>query len=1330
MIKFLALPSALLAILFAQPAAAEERTLTPEQMAELAKDGELPPEVVERPANLPDLTKGEPVPLGKFGPPQPWYLGPTGIVGTLVGEFAGDQIQVESTLKRSPAEGKFLWGDVIVGMNGKKFESGKHLGYLIGNAIIEAEKEESQGKITFQVWRDKNYAARLGKKDVTNIDVDKLFNEARDDNSLYEWKPEAERNKEVAKMSLEKFPILPETLEVELKLRTMPAYSDTAPYDCPKTNQILEDAWKVLAKKFVAVPGDSRSGKGGVIEAIALIASGKPEYRKLVHDWVRSPSCPWKPPVEPIGAMFKPGYKGGIGYLSWQMGYDGLYCALYYDATGDDFVLPALRKYAIETSMGQSAGGSWGHTFAFPSFNGGELHKMNPGYGALNAAGNRCFFLIALAQKLGVKDPELDAAVIRAQNFFSSYIDQGCIPYGDHPAYASDDSNGKNTGIAYGLKVLGDGYGAKYFAQMSTHASFTRRGGHGHDYHGNWSSWASTICGPEGHILAERNMRWRRTLCRMFDGSFVYHSPTGTYKALRDPTATEVLHQSSIFKQTLITGKDEDKSLWTTEHEMKQLLESARGQFNDPMLLERAGTPWSERNTEEVFDMLNIFMPQTRGGVANELGKRFQAGEKEILPRLVKLLSSEDPRFREGACRAILACGTDAIMENLSGITKLLDDPKDFVRISAVRVISKGTDNAQTQLAMLKASTEPPTALAPNSVRNAAQVPLFGDNSGLAKSPFEAGFDEDLVYRALENFIELDPVGNNGFLASRKEVWSEDTVVKLAGPITFAAEEEQIGDQMFAARSAPAVALLAKFNFREALEASAHRLRKKSEIPRDIRDEVRFKRPLMYPASVRKHPGAFKEFIDPIKLVLTDDPATAITIKDDTTNWQPVDTNLDELLAIIEAAKPESGLPSVATKAGAIFQKSLDAEDGAGAKTKLCRAILADPARTDYFRKMAAMDFLAGSLGPDAIADLAPYFGHSYWRLREHSRKLTPELVAGGGGAMLSTLFAEAKDTQVAVGLLDVMAISKTSSCLPTAKKAMSHENPQIRQAAILATSALGGVATIPDIVAHLKTAAKVEDLRGCEDALDSLTNDPVSAVPLRDALIAMLPGAEAAARPTAYYIIARIGDAPSIAALKKAAQTDSLQEFDEIVSALSYSPSRAADKLMLELAATNKRSAQVVGTHSARRLVIGPKGYGDITGTEKMDFAEAMLKLSLDTHLVDYLSHLHEARAIRALMYCLEKGVTSAAENLITCAEGMGKLSPADSEIAAKALQDVLEYIEVTRLRGGVSAHMGKDDKYSEWKALQARAGKILLKIHKPSDAPIPTFDPLEFEK
>jgi hypothetical protein len=501
-----------------------------------------------RPDNLTDLTKGEGLPPSK-NKPMTWHLGPTGISCVMSGGAMGDQLFVQGTIKGSPADGKFLPGDVITGINGVKFQAGGNLGLTIGNAIIEAEREVNTGKITFQVWRDKNYPARTGAKNIAGTDIDQLINEAESDDSLYDWKPEEARKEEVKNMDLDKFPLDPVTLEVELKLRTFPDYADSAPYDCPKTKQILEDAWKSLEQRFIVDPKKPGSGKGGVIEAMGLVSSGKPEHRELVKQWVRSPNCPWQPPTQPIGAMFEPGYKGYKGYQTWHHGFIGLYCAIYYDATGDDYVMPALRKYAIEAAMGQSKAGTWGHTFAFPSFNGGKFHEMNPGYGALNAAGNRCFFLVALAKKLGVEHPEIDAAIARAHNFFGSFVDQGAIPYGDHAAAGTDDSNGKNAGTAFAMKLIGDDYSAKYFAMMSAHASFTPRGGHAHDYHTQWSSWGATLCGPEIRTMAERNMRWRRTLCRMYDGSFVYHSPTEKYGTLRDPTATEVFHQAVILKK-------------------------------------------------------------------------------------------------------------------------------------------------------------------------------------------------------------------------------------------------------------------------------------------------------------------------------------------------------------------------------------------------------------------------------------------------------------------------------------------------------------------------------------------------------------------------------------------------------------------------------------------------------------------------------------------------------------------------------------------------------------------------------------------------------------
>ncbi len=1308
---------------------ADEREVTDEQRKAIENAGE--EEIkLERPKNLPDLTKGEKLPPSK-DKPFIWHLGPTGISCVMSGRFVGDQLLVQGTIKGSPAEGKFLPGDVITGINGKKFQAGGHLGELIGNTIIEAEKEENGGKMVFQVWRDKNYVARTATKNIAGTDIDTLINQVENDNSLFDWKPEEARKQEVENIDMDKFPIDPMTLDVELKIRVFPAYTDTAPYDCPKTQKILEDAWKVLEQRFVVDPKKPGSGKGGIIEAMALVASGKPEHRKLVHEWVRSKNCPWQPPTEPIGARFEPGYKGYNGYQSWHHGFIGLQCALYYDATGDDYVLPALRKYAIETAMGQSKAGTWGHTFAFPSFNGGKLHEMNPGYGALNAAGNRCFFLVALAQKLGIKHPEIDLAVSRAHRFFGSFVDQGAIPYGDHGAAATDDSNGKNAGTAYAMKLIGDDYSAKYFSMMSAHAAFTPRGGHAHDYHTQWSSWGAALCGPQVRTYNERNMRWRRTLCRMYDGSFVYHSPSEKYSTLRDPTATEVFNQVVIHKQTLISGKDADEKMYLNEREMKQLLTSAAGQFNNDYLKNIAGKPWPERSTDELFDLLDMFKPKTRNQIAAELGKRFKAGEAAIAPRLVSLLTHENARFRHGALRALDACGTDVMLSNLSKIVPMLDDSKDFVRITAIELVSKATDDKEAQLAILKTTVAEQHTEAPNSVRNSVQSNLFSSKvkSAISDSPFKAGFDDKLVEQALTKLI-LEETGGGPLVESKVKTWDKDTVVRLAGPLTFIAEEEQVYDQMFGARNAAAQAMLGKFGYLEGVQTNGYRLMQKANIPRHIRAASGFKDPMVNPDMVFKQPGAFADYADEIKTILIDSPSETITIKDQSTNWIQVSTPLSKVLKAIEANKTPAALPSIAGDVRKIFQSELAAVEGTGAKMKLCRDALADPQSMQTFRQIAAMDALVELGGPEAVNDLLPYLGHEYWRLSEHSRRVAGDLVKGMPAAQITKLFTETPHTSSKTGFLQMLTISGAKGGLDTAKQAMKHESSSVRAAAIGTVSALGGGAVTEEILKFLQTAESLEECHACEDALLSRTGDVSTAGRIRDRLIAMKSGASTMLLDSVYYLLARIGDAKSIEVLRQVAATEDPKEFARVMFALSYSPSREADKVMLEIAAKNPKRAAIVGVYGDRRMVIGPKGYGDIESKDRMDFAEAMLKLTLEPRIIKLLGTIHEARALRALMFCLEKGIGSAAQSIVENAEGMEKLSPADAKIAAETLRHLIEYIEVSHLRGGIKAHMGKDDKYTEWKSLQARAGKSLLKFHKPETAPIPTFDGLDLDR
>ena len=1294
---------------------ADERTVTPEQLAAIANEGETHPS--SRPAKLPDLTRGEPIPDGKHGPPRPWNLGPTGIIGILVGGHGGDQIQVQATLKGSPAEGKFQKGDVLLGMNGTRFVAGEHLGQRIGKAIIEAEREENGGQLSFQVWRDTNLIARSGRKDIAGVDIEQIFAEARDDNSLYDWKPEAARAREA--QGFDDHPIAPTNFEVNLTLRVLPPYSDTAPYNCPKTARILEEAWKVLEQKFIADPNKPRSGRGGVLEAFALVASGKPEHRELVRQWVRGKHSPWRPPTEPIGAMFEPGYKGYKGYQSWHKGFNGLYCALYYEATGDDYVLPALRKYAIETAMGQSGGGSWGHTFAYPSFNGGKFHYMNPGYGALNCAGNRCFFLVTLAQKLGIEHPEIDAAVVRARRYFGSYIDQGAIPYGEFAAAGTDDSNGKNTGVAFSLKLLGDTYGAKYFAMMSSHCSFTRRGGHGHDYHGNWSSWAASLCGPEVRMMGERNLRWRRTLCRLHDGSFVYQSP-GEHKTLRNPTATEVLHQAVYLKQTLITGKDPDESIYPNERELGQLLASARPQLNDTALIERAGTPWQERGTDEIFDLLDIFMPKARGKFAAELGARYQAGETEIAPRLAKLLESDNARFREAACRGLLACGQEAALAYQSKIIGLLDAPEAFVRISALKTLDQITQSPESKQALLQATAKDfdQMAAAPNSFRNYAQSALFKADDPLANAPFEAGYDEELVQRALEKLIELDPMGNRPFLSTRKGVWTKDTVTRLAGPLIFAVEKRQVNDQMFPGRRAAALSVLAPFGFRETTEATAETLWERDALPRRVRSRVTFKRGLVDIDEIKKHPGAFKSIVAPLKNWIADDPLAKISVKVGKTL---VETDVEEVISLIEAAPPVTGQPSLARDVEQWLLAHLPKD-----RVAACRTVLEDPTRKITFRQMAALSQLA--VEEDGLADLLRFVGHPNRRLRTHTHHLIRNL---SGSAVTPALgqALQSGEPENAVGLLTVLRERDDAAALPFAREALTHPDASVRAEAIQTVFALGGDAALVDVFQHMRSAADPTDLAGCEHALLSRTDDPAHAGRTIDACIALLPTSEEPLRDSLHWVLARLGGPKALAVLDQAAQSaESDEALDRIVEALSFAPDAEAGAILVRLMRSYPERAARIAAVSTRRMVIGPDGVGTLSDTAKMDFAEPVLKMVLDEKLITYLGRVRTGRSILALRDAMKRGALDHATlSIITAAEGMAKAPAADREFAADALRDVIEYIEVTQLRGGPEAHDWRE--YPRWKTTSERAGRALLKVFQPEKAPLPEFDDLDLD-
>ncbi len=1301
-----------------------------EREAESAMQAALNPDAAEqpppRPASMPDLTRGEPFPQsGKAGYVY-WNMGPVGIVGLRNGGNGGDQIQVTAVVPGSPADGKLQVGDVILGLQNRRFTVGGDLNRVVGETIIQAEEEAGQGLLTINIWRDRNWEKRTGARNVFDIDLDEMIKTTDEQGDLYEWQGEVERTAAIKRMSYEEFPIDGVTEDVVVQLEVMGTYSEASPWDCPVVTKARENALKVIVERLN--PNDRTRGKlGGTWpDILALVASGKPEYVELAKKWVRQrdlcQDMEYKVPWADLGGI----------YQSWYHGFDFLEMAIYYDATGDDHVLPEIRKRAIIVAMGQNGGGSWGHSFAHPGFNGGLLNMRNPGYGALNNPGTRCFFLLALARKFGIEHPEVDAAIGRAARFFGTYVDKGTIPYGYHAPWPSDDSNGKNYGAAYAFYVLGRTYEAKYLAMLSANAAFTRRGGHG-----SWNLWyytpfSANLAGPDAVKAHMRNMRYFYTLSRRHDGSFVFigEQPPGVSSGgggMRNATATYALLLSAPLRQLIITGKDADERMWMSDREHRQLLISVGDPLKDPVSLAQRGKRWQDRSADDILDLLDHFYPQARGLVAQEVGKRYREGDEDILAKLLPLLGSEVVRMRAGACEALAACGKDAVLENLSGVARLLDDPAEVVRMLALRTIAGATDPAapDRQMMLLKAAIAEyeGESCDHGNLRSLVPSALFADPS-MATSPFQSGFDVDLLRSALESVVTLDPGG------TIPQTWSRETLVRLAGPVVHAATEVQINDGMFGmGRLVKARALLGKFGYRELMEADFDVLRKRAELTRDVRQRVEFLHGRKLNAIgyfnvglLTRHPSVYREHLDAMCLWLQDHPQRSDA---------PEGIWLGELIRLVQqAGEDDPEIRSLRREVFDLFTGELAALADRDARVGRCRSVLADPGKKDFFRKLAAMTHLKELLGGEVLPEIVPYLGHGDWRLRDHAHQLAVELVQNGGLGDLMTRLASARGANAA-GMLLVLRDAGNPSALGVAMQALKREEGVVRKAAVQAVMALGGEGALQTVLAFMENATDADDLEGCELALLSRREDAAFSGRVRDEAIARLPKGTVPARRSLAWVLAQLGGADSLAALQEAAATSSdVQEVRNIVQAVSYSADGGADAVLLALANRRGIHLDAVAGECLRRMV-GPKGPDDVSDDHRVTFARGILNLTMVDGLIDFLGRVHTGRSIQLLFEIMQKTNRAelAAKTLVAAADGMKNPPPDEARIAADALTQVIEYVEVTRLRGGIEARMGKDDNYLEWKDVQMRAGRALLRLHRPEREPIPTIDALDLD-
>ena len=683
----------------------------------------------------PDFTQG-----GKTDGSHDWVLGPTGARGWIYASKGqtrdARQILVTAVAKGSPAAGLLSNGDVILGIGGQKFSDDARIQFA--HAITAAEEEKGGGVLRVLRWH----------AGTTNT--------------------------------------------VDLKLKVLGSYSATAPFDCKKSQRVFELGCAAIAKsglKGVSIPND--------MNALALLASGKPEYRSMLAAYAKQ--------VADYHAD---------SMATWHYGYANTCLAEYVMATGDRSVFEGMKRLAMEAAQGQSAVGTWGHKFAMAN---GNLN----GYGCMNSPGLSLTVSMVLAREAGVKDPVLDRAIAKSAAFLRWYVDKGAVPYGDHQPWPGHEDNGKCSSAAVLFDLLGDRVAAEYFAKMSAAAYSERERGHtGNYFNMLWALPGVIRCGPltSGAYLKEQS--WYYDLARGWDGSVAYPgSPVGEEEHGKythwDCTGSYLLAFAASQKSLYLTGKKPCAVPPLNAKQAAEVIAAGRDYSSATK-----DTCYDGHTTEQLLTDLSSWSPAVRKRSAQALGRR----EGNFLPPLLKLLASANRDARYGACEALGCLGSraDAAAPQLRA---LLQEPDPWLQSLACFAIPHLSESARK--ASVSELLRMTTRDNPNDPRRMAQrgaaVALFSpfpgtrDTKSILTESLD-GVDRELLYPAVRSLLQNQESVARGSLGRIYPKLTDQDVAQLLPSIVKAVDKMAPSNEMFADGIRLAgLELLARLHIREGM---------------------------------------------------------------------------------------------------------------------------------------------------------------------------------------------------------------------------------------------------------------------------------------------------------------------------------------------------------------------------------------------------------------------------------------------------------------------------------------------------------------------------------
>ena len=671
---------------------------------------------------------------GKKTDTPAWNLGPTGLKGWIFSRdfdtSAARQILIDEVAKGSPADGLVAAGDVIVGLE------------IVGGA---AGPFTADARVTFG-------------KALTAAETPEGKGQLR----LQVWSNGV-------------------TKTVTIPLKVMGSYTDTSPYQCPKAKLIIEQGCRAILKRGLQCgdysPDNWDPSIPDNVNALALLASGNPAYLPALKAYAHKLGPP------EMNLILKE------GMYAWTWSYANLFLTEYYLATKDESVLPAIREITKKIAMGQSAVGTYGHGFRVAGNNG-----TLGGYGAINQAGLICWMSMALAQKCGVDDPVVQAAVEKSRTFYSFYIGKGSIPYGDHPPYWLHDDNGKSGAAAVTFDILGDASGARFFSRMSTAAYGEKELGHTGNYLGYlWGALSANRAGPEALAAFLKQQRWYYDLARRWDGSF-FTNARDNYDF--DMTGLFVLHEALPLHKIHITGKGTHPENFVSKASLQQIIDGGRD-FN----LGPFDYAYIFKSKQQLLDALGNWSPTVRQRAAKQVANL----SDDVVAQLIELLASKDLNARYGACLALqylqgrAAAATDALITQLSATDMWLRVRAAFALTSIGRPALK----AVPQLLKMSVVVNPadPRGLEAKYLSYALFRADFIDQippqPGLIANSLD-GIDRELVYPALRRMLASDDGIGTFAVRSMFKTLSTDELKALEPEIIKVANDTAPSGEMYA----------------------------------------------------------------------------------------------------------------------------------------------------------------------------------------------------------------------------------------------------------------------------------------------------------------------------------------------------------------------------------------------------------------------------------------------------------------------------------------------------------------------------------------------------